>query len=474
LKPEDAARLFQAFTQIDSSTTREYGGTGLGLSIIKRLVELMGGAVGVESEPGKGATFWFTLPLEPLDPIGRTARTAGALLGKRALVVDDNATNRGVLTEQLARMGLQVAAAADGPQALRILQQAQAAQQGFDVALLDFQMPTLDGASLGEIVRADVRLADTRLVLLTSLDRAGDRQRFADIGFAAYLTKPVRARELRECLERVLAVAAHEWHLRSQPMVTRNVLHDSLGEARYSGKVLVVEDNAVNRQVTRKFLQRLGCTVQTVDDGLAAVAAAKQAQYHLILMDMQMPNMDGIAATRVIRAQERGQRVPIVALTANVLAGQLERCMEAGMDDFLAKPLEVERLREVLERFGLVATNLPALITPQASEDPVDLQRIAEIADDPEFAHELLATFIDSSRQIVAEVRAAMDAAERPGVARAAHKLKGASANIGARELQRLAAQLEAQAATDDGYHDTFAALVEQLTVVERFVKERI
>jgi PAS domain S-box-containing protein len=439
--------LFQPFVQADATTTKQFGGTGLGLSIVKRLIELMGGQVGVESELGKGATFWLTLPLDPLDPSGRFMRPSATILGKRILIVDDNEANRNVLGNQLARVGYEVQLAADATEALSILKQARGERE-FDAALVDFQMPTMDGATLGEIVNADVTLSNTRLILLTSLDRAGDQQRFAKIGFAAYLTKPVRARELKECLDRVLAVEARDWQLRSQPMVTRNVLSDSFGEARYGGRVLLVEDNIVNQQVAQKCLERLGCSVQTVSDGLAGVNAFREERFDLILMDMQMPVMDGVTATREIRGLERGGRhVPIVALTANVMAGQLERCLEAGMDDFLAKPLDIHRLRDVLDRFGLAskqAEDDTRRATILFADSPLDMARIDSIAaGDRDFANELLNLFIEGTQQSLSVLRDAAINNDKITVAREAHKLKGACGNVGATRLAQLAEQVE-------------------------------
>ncbi|MES1195517.1 MAG: response regulator, partial [Steroidobacter sp.] len=352
LEPDVLEKLFKPFSQADSSTTRKYGGTGLGLSIVKRLVEMMGGNVGVTSVPGEGSTFWFNLPLVLANVSRDNAPDITVLSGKRILIVDDNATNRSVLANQLAHAGCECVIASSGDEALQQLHHARFRHRIIDVVVADFQMPDMDGAMLGERVRRDATLADTRLVLLTSMDRHGDTQRFAALGFAAYLTKPIRARELRECLVRVLSRAPEDWRNPESSLLTHGKIREKVAARRYKGHVLLVDDNVVNQKVAMHFLERMGITVKIANDGAEAVKYFDVSTYQLVLMDLQMPVMDGFEATRRIRDFEGWrQRTPIIALTANAMAGQMERCLAAGMDGFLTKPLEVDPMREIIARY---------------------------------------------------------------------------------------------------------------------------
>ena len=454
ISPDSLAKLFQPFTQADSSTTRRFGGTGLGLSIVHKLVEMMGGQVGAQSEVGKGSAFWFTLPLESALGNGDEHRDPAAARGKRVLLVDDNETNRRVLAAQMTHAGYSVEAAACAADALALLRTPGTSPFAriFDVVVLDYQMPDMDGAMLGEQIMKDPRIAPTRLVLLTSLDRSGDIQRFSNIGFSAYLTKPVRTRELLSCLEKSLSRDVQDWHMRSQPIITRGTLIANETRRHYSGKVLLVEDNVINQRVARRFLERLGCEVQVVSDGLQAVEAYRREAWGFILMDMQMPVMDGLEATRRIRELENGERhTPIVALTANAMMGQLERCLEAGMDDYLTKPLDISRLQDVLDRFmgdkEHVKTATAPAVAPVADTAAAIRARLAEIADgDEEFASELVSAFILGGEETLREMLTAIGASNLDALRRAAHKLKGASANLHIHDLAGLALEVEAQA----------------------------
>jgi PAS domain S-box-containing protein len=462
---ESLDKLFQPFTQADSSTTRRFGGTGLGLSIVRKLVEMMGGQTGAQSEVGKGSTFWFTLPLEEAGGWSDwEPQHANIQQGRRILLVDDNDTNRRVLSSQMAHAGYEVLTASHAQEAMGMLRSGRGA---FDAVVLDYQMPDMDGAMLGEQIMKARDIPPTRLVLLTSLDRSGDMQRFADIGFSAYLTKPVRTRELLDCLDRALSRGAEDWHMRSQPIITRGTLVANEAKRTYSGRVLLVEDNAINQRVARRFLERMGCEVHVVGDGKQAVEAFERNSYAFILMDMQMPVMDGLEATRRIRALEGDSRhTPIVALTANAMRGTLERCLEAGMDDYLTKPLEVSRLQDVLDRFlnADISDLEPTVVASMHRNlDESIRQRLQQVAgDDEEFAAELVSAFIMGGEEAIEEMRAAVHRQDLEQLARAAHKLKGAANNMHVDRLGLLTADVETRAR--EGSCDDWSEDLKQIT----------
>jgi signal transduction histidine kinase/CheY-like chemotaxis protein len=361
VSPAARPRLFAPFTQADSSTTRRYGGTGLGLAISRRLIDLMGGEIGFESAEGQGSTFWFTLQLasDPVD--GQSDASLAAppdLSGRRILVVDDNATNRQILARQLGAWGAEVTTAASGPIALERLHAGAAARRPFDLAILDMQMPEMDGPMLARAIKAAPAIASVPLALLTSLGPAGRRDGQDGLDFVGVLTKPVRQSQLRTWLTSILGPADEP---PTPPEVPTAGPEPSTKTA--IPRILVAEDNAVNQRVVVRMLERLGYRADVVANGAEAVAAITRFPYAAILMDCQMPEMDGYEATRAIRAHEQRARpgddrarVPIIALTANALAADRDRCLLAGMDDYLAKPLRPEALAVTLERWAHRAT----------------------------------------------------------------------------------------------------------------------
>jgi PAS domain S-box-containing protein len=343
--------LFEAFTQVDASTTRRFGGTGLGLSIVKRLVALMGGEVGVSSEEGVGSTFWFTVRLGAAHDAAKARPAPPAeLRGQRIVIVDDNMTNRKVLLGQLSRCGMDAACASSADEALSLMRHAAAAGRPFEVALLDHQMPGCDGATLGKTILAEHALRGARLILLTSSGQRGDGQMFSELGFAGYLLKPVTHRDLTDCLMMVLGTQAEGWRMATQPIVTRHALRSQ--RHRESPHLLLAEDNVVNQKVACRILEKLGYRVDVAADGQAAFEAWLSGRYQLILMDCQMPVMDGYETARKIRQQEAGvKHVPIIALTAHAMKGADNQCRAAGMDDYLSKPIDRDQLQEVLNRW---------------------------------------------------------------------------------------------------------------------------
>ena len=338
--------LFSPFTQVDASTTRRYGGTGLGLSICKRLVELMGGEIGAFSREGEGSTFWFAVGLPHAELEAAAAQPRGVLNGRRVLVVDDNPTNRRLLQVLLRDWGGEPLLAESGPAALALLEAEAAAHRHIDLALLDMQMPDMDGDALGRVMLGHPDWRDLPLVMLTSVGVGRSAQRFLDMGFAAYLAKPVKAAKLRGTLEAVLGLKVG-----SEIAVTPAPAFERIGEGL---RILVVEDNPVNQQVAVRLVERLGHRTEVAANGIEALAALRARPFDLVLMDCQMPEMDGFEATRRLRDPAGGARdaaIPVIALTANAMAEDRQRCLDVGMNDYLTKPIKPDALTQAIARW---------------------------------------------------------------------------------------------------------------------------
>jgi two-component system sensor histidine kinase/response regulator len=455
----EAARLnlFQAFMQADGSTTRKYGGTGLGLAISKQLVELMGGEIGVESTPGAGSTFWFTAQLEKQPAAtAASAPARGSLNGKRALIVDDNATNRKILVLQTIAWGMIPAEAESGQRALELLRDAAARGRSFDVAILDLMMPGMDGFEVARTIKADERIAPVRLMMLTSYGERGHGEQARETGVLAYLAKPVRQAQLFDCLMSVMghaSVTAGDATATPAESAMSITTHTPSGAKIMSDKrILVAEDNVVNQKVALRQLAKLGYVADTVGNGREAVETLGAIAYDLILMDCQMPEMDGYEATAAIRERETGaRRIPIIAMTAHALEGERAKCLAAGMDDYLSKPVKIEELAKVLANW------LP--VTPASAEEagtfeecgdgdlpPVDLERLyLAMGEEPEELQEILELYLGQMERDLQKLNTAIAAGNAGEIDLIAHNCSGVSANCGMvavvaplRELERM------------------------------------
>lgn len=454
------ARLFKSFSQADASTTRHYGGTGLGLAISKRLVEMMGGKMWVESVPQKGSTFHFTLPMAaaeravPEAPETDTARLANL----RVLIVDDNSTNCQILSARTRKWGMLPRDTREATIALEWLK----AGERFDAAILDMQMPGIDGLALAGEIRKLPAHASLPLLLLTSMGTRTDVPGFTTVSFAACLTKPVKSAQLAEALVRAVS------GLKPAPPkpATKSKLDPALAQ-RLPLRVLLCDDNAINQKVALRLLQQMGYQAELAANGLEALAALDRQPYDLIFMDVMMPEMGGFEATRIIRERQNAKSgfpnyrgpITIVAMTANAMQGDREQCLAAGMNDYVAKPVRLEDVRAIIERWGAAASQRPPAAdrpkappchnegrTPDRADSPVDMDRLQEFTDGShENLRELVTLYLNQTAEQLEHLEVAIAQGAPVEVRRVAHSCAGASATCGMRRLVPLLRELERQ-----------------------------
>lgn len=469
-------RLFKSFSQVDGSTSRNYGGTGLGLAISKQLTELMGGRIGVDSTQGRGSLFWFTVGMEKQPDDCETFIIDEDIRKKRILFVDDNAVNRQVYREQLRSWGCRYAEASSGAQAINELRCAKQAGDSFEIAIIDMQMPEINGEELGRIIKQDPFLADTILIMVSSMGTRGDAARLKKIGFAAYLTKPVKQSQLYDCLAAATQISKEKKQSQDGAIVTRHSLVDN---KKRGIRILLAEDDITNQKVALHILKKFGYRADAAKNGQEVLQALEKIPYDIVLMDIQMPVMDGYEATRRIRELEvtaqhvnlgkndskdhsdneiqllaRSGRIPIIAMTAHAMKGDREKCIAAGMDDYTTKPINPDELLEKIEKWTRVEQNDTGTeakvqkerVQPETSKEtlPLDLEKALERAmGDKDFLKMLLGGFVQELPEQIESLKFAIADTDTVALVEQAHKLKGAAANLSAYGVSSAAKSLE-------------------------------
>ncbi len=440
IAPEKQSSIFEAFTQADTSTTRKYGGTGLGLAISSQLVAAMGGQLTVKSELGRGSIFSFDASFA-VGTVPHQIRSTADLQGVSVLIVDDNATNLRLLSQLLRKWGMNPTSASSAEQAMEIAAQAHRNGQSFQLALLDAMMPEMDGFDLAQRFQHAAEMSGAVMMMLSSAGMRGDAQRCRDLGVLAYLTKPIDQTELYNAVR--IALGAQP----DSVLITKHNLMESRLQRQLD--ILLAEDNAVNQKLAVTLLSKWGHKIDVVPNGVQAVQRAKQHSYDVILMDLQMPEMGGYEATRLIREYERekGRNTPIVAMTANAMNEDRQRCLDAGMDDYVSKPLDTEGLRAVLESIAPISA-ATAVAAPAAEAAFDYAQALAQA--DPWVIETIGQAFLDDCPRQMKEIEDAIRSGERTTLTRSAHTLRGLVGNFNAHRIEALARQLEHQDGTPD------------------------
>ncbi|WP_419660220.1 sensory box histidine kinase/response regulator protein [Desulfosarcina variabilis str. Montpellier] len=463
ISQSDLERLFKPFSQADGSTTRKYGGTGLGLAISSEIITLMGGQMDCRSQPGEGSTFFFSveMPRSEKHKQRNPAKEVAILEGRRVLIIDDNATNRNILLHQTASLAMKGESADGGMDGIAKLAAAKAHETPFDLVVLDMDMPEMDGMAVAKQIKQTPGIADTAMIMLTSVGMRGDASEARKCGISAYLTKPVRQSDLMATLVNVISGKSNR---QPQPLITHYTIAEQCPGLDYH--VLVAEDNATNQEVVRGMLKKLGCRVDVVANGREAVEAAMAQHYDLVFMDCQMPVLDGYQACREIRGLEKenktGRHIPIIALTANALKGDKEKCLAAGMDDYMSKPFQAVAMRTMIERWGADADRVPADALPssdpgtektaQSSAEGGEAVQLSvlyalkelQIEGEPDFIKKVVTTFLGGGDEQIVLLERALAQNKIEDIRFIAHRFKSSSANVGAMQLSEYSRQLEA------------------------------
>jgi CheY-like chemotaxis protein/HPt (histidine-containing phosphotransfer) domain-containing protein len=448
IAPDKLAAVFAPFVQADGSTTRKYGGTGLGLAISTRLAALMGGRVWLESEPGVGSTFHFTARFGLAEGPPAPVHLAEDLEGLPVLVVDDNATNRLILEEMLANWRMRPTTVASGPAALAELERAWAAHAPYPLVLLDALMPEMDGYTLARLVKQHPCLGDTTILMLSSAEGSAALAR--ELAIAACLIKPIKQSELFDAIRVAVGAAQGPEEVPAEAPAPRRRL-----------RVLLAEDNAVNQKLMVRLLEKWGHEAAVAGDGREALAALEKDHFDVVLMDVQMPEIGGFEATAAVRAREKetGGRLPIIAMTAHAMKGDRERCLAAGMDAYIAKPIQAHELLEVIER------TVPAACACEPAA-PLDWgAALKAVGGDEDILRELAVVFLEASPRWLEELRAAVARGDAAGVRRMAHTIKGSLGQFGAAAAHEMAQRLETMGQGEDlaGAAEACAALTEEV-----------